>query len=336
MESEEPIPEVQEANIIELIDLVLLSPYVNQTIRQFSLTALAKLSSRLSLSSPVQATITQILSRFTSSPELEIQQRAVEFSQLLGMPEIKTGVLERMPPPELKASVMGTVSEKRAVGSTRVDKDSLVDLMGDEAATSPPGGGVPGGAVSSQTTQDLLADIFGGGAGDATSPAVSQPPKSSVNDILGLFGTSSTPASQAPTSSIFNNDIIGGASAEALPVLPISYVAYDQNGLQISFVPQKAPNADNILNVTAQFVANGLGPIQNVTFQAAVPKTQKLQMLAISNPDIMPGITETQQLRIMFNPGATIRLRLRISYTNDGETRQDQTDFSFPPSVTTA
>lgn len=58
-----------------------------------------------------------------SSAELEIQQRAVEFSQLLGMTEIKTGVLERMPPPELKASVMGTVSEKRAVGSTRADKD---------------------------------------------------------------------------------------------------------------------------------------------------------------------------------------------------------------------
>jgi AP-1 complex subunit gamma-1 len=106
-----------------LIDLVLLSPYPNQTIRQFSLTALAKLSSRLSPSSYAQSTITQILARFTSSAELEIQQRAVEFSQLLTMHEIKTGVLERMPPPELKASVMGTVSEKRAVGSTRVDKD---------------------------------------------------------------------------------------------------------------------------------------------------------------------------------------------------------------------
>jgi AP-1 complex subunit gamma-1 len=46
------------------------------------------------------------------------------------MHEIKTGVLERMPPPELKASVMGTVSEKRAVGSTRVDKDVSSSIFG--------------------------------------------------------------------------------------------------------------------------------------------------------------------------------------------------------------
>ncbi|KNZ52053.1 AP-1 complex subunit gamma-1 [Puccinia sorghi] len=340
-ESEEAIPQVHDVDIIELIDLVLLSPYPNQTIRQFSLTALAKLSSRLSPSSFAQSTITQILARFTSSAELEIQQRAVEFSQLLSMPEIKTGVLERMPPPELKASVMGTVSEKRAVGSTRVDKDvsaqifclkSLVDLMGDEVVTSPTRGGTAS-VVTTQTTQDLLADIFGGG--EVTSTVSSQPAKSSVNDILGLFGSDSTPVAQtAPTSSMFGDDLLGGGRVEQLPILPRSYIAYDQNGLQISLVPQKAPNANNILDVTAQFVANGLGPIQNVVFQAAVPKTQKLKMLAISNSDISPGITETQQLRIMFSPGATIRLRLRISYTSNGEAKQDQTDFSFPTSVT--
>ncbi|KAI9621491.1 hypothetical protein KEM48_007726 [Puccinia striiformis f. sp. tritici PST-130] len=196
------------------------------------------------------------------------------------MHEIKTGVLERMPPPELKASVMGTVSEKRAVGSTRVDKDSLVDLM---------------------------ADIFGGG-GDVSTPVANQPPKSSVNDILGLFGGDSAPATQAPPSSSITDCK--------------------------SLSSHKKPNTNNILDVTAQFVANGLGPIQNVNFQAAVPKTQKLKMLAISNSDISPGITETQQLRIMYNPGATIRLRLRISYTSNGEAKQDQTDFSFPASVT--
>ncbi|KAH9458475.1 hypothetical protein MJO28_005553 [Puccinia striiformis f. sp. tritici] len=334
MESEEAIPEVQDVDIIELIDLVLLSPYPNQTIRQFSLTALAKLSSRLSPSSFAQTTINQILARFTSSAELEIQQRAVEFTQLLSMHEIKTGVLERMPPPELKASVMGTVSEKRAVGSTRVDKDSLVDLMGDEVTTSPTRGD-QSVVANSQTTQDLLADIFGGGGGDVSTPVANQPPKSSVNDILGLFGGDSAPATQAPpSSSMFGNDLMGGSNAEQLPVLPQTYTAYDQNGLQISLIPQKTPNTNNILDVTAQFVANGLGPIQNVNFQAAVPKTQKLKMLAISNSDISPGITETQQLRIMYNPGATIRLRLRISYTSNGEAKQDQTDFSFPASVT--
>ncbi|KAI8455346.1 AP-1 complex subunit gamma-1 [Phakopsora pachyrhizi] len=332
--SEEPAQEVHSSDIVGIIDLVLLSPYVNQTIRQFALTALAKLSSRLPPSSPTQTTITQILGRFVTSAELEIQQRAVEFSQLLTMPDIKLGVLERMPPPELKASVMGTVSEKRAVGSTRVDKDSLVDLMGDETISSSQTGAAGGVVVSAQNTQDLLADIFGGDGGETNQSSAPQPPKSSVNEILGLFGsTQLSPMNEPPTSSIFGHDILGGA-AEPVPSLPQSFVAYDQNGLQISFVPQKATNANNILNITTQFVANGLGPIQNVNFQAAVPKTQKLQMLAISNSDINPGITETQQLRIMFPPGATIRLRLRISYTTStGENKQDQTDYSFPTSV---
>lgn len=331
-ESEEPVQEVKDSDVVGLVDLVLLSPYVNHTIRQFSLTSLAKLSSRFSASSPAQSTINQILGRYTSSAELEIQQRAVEFIQLLGMPDIKAGVLERMPPPELKASVMGTVSEKRAVGSTRIDKDSLVDLMGDEvAAPATPG---PGSAmVSAQTTQDLLADIFGGG--DVISPSASQPAKSSVNEILGLFGTTHAPVAPPSASSIFGDDILGSIATETIPSLPPSFVAYDQNGLQISLVPHKAPNVDNILNVTAQFVANGPGPVSNVNFQAAVPKTQKLQMLAISNSAVSPGITETQQLRIMFGPGATIRLRLRVSYTTAaGDKKQDQTDFSFPASIT--
>jgi AP-1 complex subunit gamma-1 len=154
--------------------------------------------------------------------------------------------------------------------------------MGDEITTSPTRGEAAGG-VTTQTTQDLLADIFGG-AGDVTSPVASQPPKSSVNDILGLFGGESTPTAQPPpSSSMFGGELLGSGNAEQLPVLPRSYIAYDQNGLQISLVPQKAPSTNNILDVTAQFVANGLGPIQNVVFQAAVPKVSFASLLKSIN-----------------------------------------------------
>ena len=42
---------------------------------------------------------------YATSPELEIQQRAVEFASLFNLGEIRSGVLERMPAPELKATV---------------------------------------------------------------------------------------------------------------------------------------------------------------------------------------------------------------------------------------
>ena len=48
-----------------------------------------------------------MLLSYTTSPELEIQQRAVEFASLFNLGEVRSGVLERMPAPELKATVLG-------------------------------------------------------------------------------------------------------------------------------------------------------------------------------------------------------------------------------------
>ena len=51
--------------------------------------------------------IQAILASYTTSPDLEIQQRAVEFANLFNLGEIRSGVLERMPAPELKQTVIG-------------------------------------------------------------------------------------------------------------------------------------------------------------------------------------------------------------------------------------
>lgn len=48
-----------------------------------------------------------MLTQYATNPELELQQRAVEFASLFTLGDLKVGVLERMPPPELKATVMG-------------------------------------------------------------------------------------------------------------------------------------------------------------------------------------------------------------------------------------
>jgi AP-1 complex subunit gamma-1 len=60
-------------------------------------------------------------------------------------------------------------------------------------------------------------------------------------------------------------------------------------------------------------------------------------MLAMSNGDIPPGATETQQMRIIAPPGAQVRLRLRISFSkaDSGEAVQEQVDFAgFPAGLT--
>ena len=124
------------------------SPYANYLIRQFVLAAMTKIAARSMTSPPEQDRIAEMLAKYTTSPELELQQRAVEFASLFTLGETRIGVLEQMPPPELKATVMGvgmsswfnsryrvivadchTVSEKKPVGSTRGKEVSISAQM---------------------------------------------------------------------------------------------------------------------------------------------------------------------------------------------------------------
>jgi AP-1 complex subunit gamma-1 len=270
-----------------------------------------------------------------------------------------------MPPPEIKQTVLGTVSEAKPVGSTRTDKDALLDLMGDEMPVASGGASASAGASTQQSTQDLLADIFGASdMGGAPAPAAApagqpaQKAKSSVNDILGLFGDSGStpvapaaaPAAAASASSAFGLDLLGGldgsssspaptqaatapapAAAPAAPAASSAkaHTVYEKNGLKITLTPTTNPARPEIVNITARFTATG-GNVSGVNFQAAVPKTHKLQMQAISNSDVVPGATETQALRVMVPNSAPVRLRLRIAFTVNGQNIQDQTDWAQP------
>lgn len=107
--------QLTDAEVIDLLVSTLDSPYANYLTRQFVLTALTKISSRPTTTDGQQERIQTILASCTTSPELEIQQRAVEFANLFNLGEIRSGVLERMPAPELKQTVIG-VGEWSAVG----------------------------------------------------------------------------------------------------------------------------------------------------------------------------------------------------------------------------
>ncbi|OCF74754.1 AP-1 complex subunit gamma-1 [Kwoniella mangroviensis CBS 8886] len=365
----EEVKQVTDSDLIDLLNLVLSSPYTNTLIRQFVLTALSKLSVRFKeLSTPQQShnqdRIAEILAGFSSNLELEIQQRAVEFSNLFGLNDVKLGVLERMPPPEIRATIMGTVSERKPVGSTRTDKDTVVDLIGDDL-TSPTNGNLPS-ASSGPSTQDLLADIFGGGSSDlggggVTSPTIQQNGKSTsaAADIMSLFDSTPTPAARSTStsrSSAISPGLSSGGGAGSLfdlvtpsnstpqPVVQQpqtqaqppksnlqSYTAYEKNGLKITLTPKVAPNQPGLMQILARFQNTTGEIIGGVNFQVAVPKTQQLQMQAMSSSDISAGSTETQQMRIHAPAGAAIRLRMRISYTQSGQNVTDQQDFSgFP------
>ena len=99
--------QVSDKDLIDLLISILDSPYANYLTRQFVLAGVTKVSSRSTTSIPQQDHIAEVLAKYTTSPELELQQRAVEFASLFSLGDLRSGVLERMPPPELKATVMG-------------------------------------------------------------------------------------------------------------------------------------------------------------------------------------------------------------------------------------
>ncbi|KAH9066856.1 Adaptor protein complex AP-1 gamma subunit [Lactarius vividus] len=347
---EEQATAVTDVEIIDLILSILDSPYANHLARQFVFASITKISSRPTTSPNQQERIAAVLAGYTTNPELELQQRAVEFASLFSLGELRVGVLERMPPPELKATVTGVVSENKPVGSTRTGISA--DLLGDDvSALSEHLVSVPGGQ---KTNEDLLAEIFGGSS--MTSPtaptSASQPQRTTASDILSLFDS---PAPSAPTqaasslpSSLFDltSTVVPtpapapAPAAAASPPRPApsklqSYNAYNKNDLVISLTPQRSATQKGVVDILARFQVTGSSTVTNINFQVAVPKTQQLQMQPMSRPDVNPGATETQQMRITAPAGSNIRLRLRISYSVGGRPVQDQVDFSgFPPGLT--
>ncbi|KAI9440724.1 Adaptor protein complex AP-1 gamma subunit [Lactarius indigo] len=347
---EEQATAVTDVEIIDLILSILDSPYANHLARQFVFASITKISSRPTTSPNQQERIAAVLAGYTTNPELELQQRAVEFASLFSLGELRVGVLERMPPPELKATVTGVVSENKPVGSTRTGISA--DLLGDDVpAPSEHAVSVPGGQ---KTNEDLLAEIFGGSS--MTSPtaptSTSQPQRTTASDILSLFDSPAPSAPAQATSSLPSSlfdltsnvtptpapaPALAAAASPPKPAAPKlqSYSAYNKNDLVISLTPQRSAAQKGVVDILARFQVTGSSTVTGINFQVAVPKTQQLQMQPMSRPDVNPGATETQQMRITAPAGSNIRLRLRISYSVGGRSVQDQVDFSgFPPGLT--
>ncbi|KAK8153793.1 adaptin N terminal region-domain-containing protein [Phyllosticta citrichinensis] len=349
-EEEELVKEVKENDIVDLFETILNSNYAGQIVTEYIITAAMKLTTRLSDSGQIER-LRRLMLTHQTHLDVEIQQRAVEYGNLFAYDSIRRGVLERMPPPEIREAqrVLGeSTSKKRSSKlvskkkpSQVTEQDMLLDLMG---GSDVPGPSAPSTTNGSQNNADLLADILGGGMSspppEATSPPAAQ---SNVNSIMDLFSNNSgttTPqpqpaaAARPPPSA----DLFGGLAspppAAATPppgnAAP-AHEAYNKNDLHITLQVQRSGNSAQIL---ARFRnASNFGRLTNVTLQAAVPKSQKLQLQAISNSDLDGGMEATQQMRIAAVSGplpAKLRLRLRVGYSKEGNAVMEQVDWSEP------
>ena len=304
-EEEELVVVVKENEVVDLFSKILNSSYASQIATEYIVTSLMKLTTRFTDPAQIDR-VRRILQSHSASLDVEVQQRAVEYGNLFAHNEIRKGVLEKMPPPQIKeeSRVFGEATKKSTKASSRktktakpaAEEDLLFDLMGDGGA--PPDLGAPNG---SQNNADLLADILG----ESSTQTASRPQQSNASAIMDLFGTNtpSQPAAYAPPAS---NDPFSGMTSPP-PQAPTpsgipTHPCYDKNDLNIQLQLQR--NSEGIIQVMARFKNSSMHqPLSNVSLQAAVPKTQKLQLNAMSSQELPPGGDATQTMRITGSKG---------------------------------
>ena len=340
-EEEELVQEVKESDIVDLFSSILNSSYATQIIRQYIITATIKLTTRFTEPGQIDRLRRLLLSN-QANLDVEIQQRAVEYGNLLAYDEIRRGVLEKMPPPEIKEEqrILGESATKKkqttkVVAKTKkpgkaAEEDMLLDLMGgDTTMPSMPSAPTNG----SQNSADLLADILGGAS--LSSPPAQPPQQQQASvDIMSLFNGD---AASAPATSDAPNPL-GSPPPVSLPATTPAFPAYNKNDLQITFQTKRDATA---VQAIARFINNGTGSFTGVSLQAAVPKSQKLQLQALASDALEPGGSLTQNMRVTSVTGVSemkcytlilnialilllqppppkLRLRLKVMYTKEG------------------
>jgi AP-1 complex subunit gamma-1 len=318
-EEEELVQAVHEDEIVDLFSRILNSSYATQIVTEYIITALMKLTTRFSDPAQIER-IRRILQSNSANLDVEVQQRAVEYGNLFGYDQIRRGVLEKMPPPQIKeeSRVLGEAAKKPKKAPNRksgivkqTEQDLLMDLMGD---SNEPAGDLSATANGSQNNADLLADILGSGSSVSSPPshvASPVPQQSNVSNIMGLFGASPSGPIQSrpPATTSTSSDLFSSMSSPPPQTVaasgPPAHPCYSKNDLTVTLQLQR--NAEGTVLVLARFTNTSLSsPKSNVGLQAAVPKTQKLQLNAISSADLGPGAEATQSMKVSGSKGVRV------------------------------
>ncbi|CAD6184618.1 unnamed protein product [Caenorhabditis auriculariae] len=304
---------VDESDVLELFESVLPSTLTSLATKCYAVTALAKLATRFSSSVD---RIDALVRVNQAHIHLELQQRSVEFSNVLKFGELKFGLLERMP--------VITHNSLNAAAASIGGEENVAPLIEETSSNVAV-------ETSPESNVDLLADLggsFGGtGVGDILGTTL---PKTSNNDILDILGGLSVQGgpsivSSAPQPSVGLDDPFDffGGSANTAPAAPKPaqnrpVIAVNSKGLEVQIeVVEGWQNEKAVLKMTAFNYTPQ--PITNFNFQAAVTKAFEIQLQSASSAQMAPEGSITQLMTIVRRvPNSTARMRTRVVYAVNG------------------
>nr|XP_026501634.1 AP-1 complex subunit gamma-1 isoform X4 [Vanessa tameamea] len=305
-----------EEYVIDIYQKLLWSTQLSITTKEYLLLSLAKLSTRLT-TKPSQDKIRVIIDTFGSHIHIELQQRGVELSQLYKQyAHLRPALLERMPPMEAGAPEHDAEPEH---DKPPPEQDALLDLIigseplsnGDmEHAPAPP-------TNNNSTTNDIL-DLLSGL--DLSTPSVPTP-------TTAVSVTNNNMA----TPSLLLDGLFAPAQPPVQPQAETVVRALERNGVLVELVAQRGGDTAAL---TMRARSSASTTITDFLFQAAVPRTFRLDMMSPSGTVLTPQGEITQLLKIT-NPSKTpLRLRIRVSYNIDGNPILEQAEVNnFPPDL---
>lgn len=338
--------QVSEDEIVDFYEEMLSNNQMQLVTREYAVTALMKMSVRFK---SCAARIKKVVDAFGGNMNVELQQRAVEFSSLFSKYDhLRDSLLERMPPMENR-SLSGSAIDmqngqaaddeipldnevQRDPGNKNTDSTALLDLLGGASALElgKPPAAAPNSSKSEVEILEASLGGKGGGVGDG---------KASGSDLLDLLGDldlsagSPMPAQSLPTLPTVVPSLL---SMPAVPTVPAAVppdadssslmdgllngpppntngippmTVFEKGGLRLDFAFEKSQ--DNPLATVIHLTAlnSSSNPMTNFLFQAAVPKTFQLQMLPPNGSVIQP------------NNSGTVKQTIRIVSPNKGPLR---------------
>jgi len=357
-------PPVIIAEILNLLEKCMKLHNSDNVTKSFILNALIKLTIRFPANA--KSVITDLILPFQTSISLELQQRSVEYIKLLtsDWDNIRKDLFGKMP-----------IIDEANLRKRRAAYDLMSPIASSNTDQTPnginsPGGftlGVAGSSHANANASSLLDldDIFGGSSVSTSQSNVnvsSNNTSSNANDLLNdIFSLNSTPSTSYPTNNVTqsSNDIFGLISQSPLPV-PVNQTAglsnsfaglnvglaapnpvvtaFDKNGLFIVLELSKPnPSTPNLTRILTKFSNNNPYTIEGMSFQAAVPKYLKLEMLPASSTTIPAGSNAavTQEIKVTntMQGEKNIMLKLKINYKVNGSPIEELVQVSSFPAL---
>ncbi|GFY61810.1 hypothetical protein TNIN_260921 [Trichonephila inaurata madagascariensis] len=302
--------EVTPDDILDLFEKVTVNIHMTLTTKEYAVTAIMKLSVRYPDLAP---RIKGFLDIFGTNVNVELQQRAIEFSSLFRkFDHLRPSLLERMPAMENRNS-RETVVQNGEVGEEDVsavkedkenknveDSNVLLDLLSSTSETNQP--------EISQTKEKSTSG------------------ESDLLDLLGGLDLETKPQSSfLPSQNILIEKYLAAkVESEGIP----SITAFEKDGLKVIFEFEKPPDNPELIVINLVATNLSVSPISDFLLQAAVPKVFQLQLLPPTNNYIPANnMGKIQQTLKILNPTKSqLRMKLRISYISNGKNFLEQAE----------